>query len=202
MLNIATGGISGNKFIHNPNREVYKNKLREAIYKQDRHGSRHPFYGKHHTDNAKEKISKAQLGKTMSEESRHKISVSKLGHEVDSKTREKISNTLSGRKLNKLHKSNISKGLLNLYEKHPEIKEKISIAVSGEKNPFYGKTHTKENRKKISNKRKEYFIRMHKHFDNILYLLIQEKPEVKNYKISEKLRLIMNIAEELKKQNM
>lgn len=37
----------------------------------------------------------------------------------------------------------------------PEVAKKISKSVSGEKNPFYGKKHTKESREKISKNHKD-----------------------------------------------
>lgn len=201
MLNIATGGISGDKFIHNPNHKKYREKLRDAIYRQNRNGENHPFYGKHHTDEAKAKIAIAQEGKTMSNEAKRKISESKMGHEVDEDTRKKISDTLSGRKLDEQHRKNITNGLIKSYKENPTRIEKLK-QLKGEKNPFYGKHHNDKSKKKLSNSRKEYFRKLNVQFDNILALLIEDMPEVKDYKISVKVRLIMQIAEELKKQNL
>lgn len=43
----------------------------------------------------------------------------------------------------------ISDSVKNFYFKNPEARENVSKNVSGEKNPFWGKTHTDEARKKI-----------------------------------------------------
>ena len=46
---------------------------------------------------------------------------------------------------------NLQSGGLNAHIPSVETKQKISAAVAGEKNGFYGKTHTEETKKKISN---------------------------------------------------
>ncbi len=66
------------------------------------------------------------------EDARQKISEATKRGMADPELRERLSAWQCGRKLTDEHKANISKG------------------VSGEKNYFYGKTHTDETRKKIS----------------------------------------------------
>ena len=79
-----------------------------------------------------------------SEECKRKISESLKGHKVSEETKKKIGHTnsiiLKGRKLSKKHKKNISFGML------------------GEKNHFFGKHHTKESLKKISEASKNRII--------------------------------------------
>lgn len=201
ILNIATGGISGDKFIHNPRHQEYRNKLRDAIIEQDRKGENHPFYGKHHTSEAKKRISIAQQGKTMSIESRKKISESKKGHIVTQDTRNKISSTLTGHKQTKQAKHNIRNSIIKLYAEHPERREKLSKFMT-ENNPFKGKTHTEEMRRHLSDKRKQYYERMNNKLKLILHDVIKVCPEVENYKISAKIRLIRQIAEIIKENNI
>lgn len=81
-------------------------------------GNGNPFYGKHHTQNTKEKhfigknnhmygvspseetrkkISEANKGRIVSDETKHKISEALIGHEVSAETREKISIANTGK---------------------------------------------------------------------------------------------------------
>lgn len=89
-------------------------------------------------------------------ETKKQISESKLGKKNKPYPKEhgmKISNALKGKIKTQLHRENLSmanKGKF-LSQSH---KNKISLAVSGELNPFYGKTHTKEVRNKISQTQK------------------------------------------------
>jgi len=66
-------------------------------------GENNPFYGKHHTEETKEKNRQAHLGKTheTSEETKAKISESLKGHKLSEETKRKISATLSGKELSK-----------------------------------------------------------------------------------------------------
>ena len=65
-------------------------------------------------------------------ESRKKVSLSKVGTTLSSEARKKISEARAGKPLSGEHKRNISKSL------------------TGDKNPFFGKKHTKETRLKMS----------------------------------------------------
>lgn len=60
-------------------------------------GSRHPLFGKHHSDETKKKMSAAKLGKTHSEEHKKKNSEAQKGKTISKETREKISHALKGR---------------------------------------------------------------------------------------------------------
>lgn len=68
------------------------------------YGKDNPFYGKKHSDETKQKISRGKMGQTHSEKTKRKLSKSHMGEKNinygtsrDKKTREKISNTLKGR---------------------------------------------------------------------------------------------------------
>lgn len=92
-----------------------------------RRGNKHPMYGKHHSEQTKEKMRQIKKGKKTLEE-----------------TKKKQSEALKGEKSYWYGK--------NLTE---ETKEKLSIAqkkrnLSKDRNPFYGKHHTKEAKKKVS----------------------------------------------------
>lgn len=76
--------------------------------------------GGHISEETKEKIRRANIGKKTSAQTRMKLSLSKIG--------------------NQNAKGNV------LSE---ETRKKISSAVSGEKNPFYGKKHSKETKEKM-----------------------------------------------------
>ena len=60
----------------------------------------------------------------------------------------------------------------NLYHTE-ETKKKISIALSGSKNPFFGKTHSDETMKKILEKRKDY-----KHSEETRKKIKENHPDV------------------------
>lgn len=85
-------------------------------------GDKHPFYGKHHSADTK---------KLMSE------------------TRKGMPSHRKGKKLSKSHTNNIKTCLKgNAYREgklhSEESKKKISEAITGNKNPFYGKKHSPE----------------------------------------------------------
>lgn len=81
-------------------------------------------------------VAGSNLGKKWPEEQREKMSKIMTGRTLSKETRLKISEAQRGKTLSTKHKENISQSLI------------------GEKNPFYGKTHTEESKKKMSKKRK------------------------------------------------
>jgi len=92
---------------------------------ESRKGEKNRFYGKKQTEETKNKISKSRKGKTSGENN------PMYGINVYDYIKEKYGQEVGEIKIK-------------------EIKNKISLSVSGVKNPFYGKKHSDENRKKIS----------------------------------------------------
>lgn len=136
-------------------------------------GEKNPFYGKKHSEETKLKISlknKGKAGPVFSLEQRREMSkrvsgsnnpmYGKIGElnpfynkQHSEESRLKIKKALTGKKLTEKHRKNISNGVKKRFE-NPEERKKISNAVKGEKNPFYGKTHSEEVRKIISEAQK------------------------------------------------
>lgn len=90
--------------------------------------------------------------KPFTEEHKRKISESKMGQKYPTRTIEhriKISEYRTG----KLHTEETKMKISKIHKgKHisEEQKKKLSHAVSGNKNPFYGRHHTEESKQKIS----------------------------------------------------
>jgi len=143
-------------------------------------GENHPMFGKTHSKVAKQKISEAGKGRIMPKEARQRMSAALKGHIVTEETRQKLSKKAKGRifseewrlKNSESHmglivteetKKKISETLKGKYvgEKNSnygkryseERKNQISEATSGDKNPFHGKIHTAETRKKMRSSR-------------------------------------------------
>ena len=98
-----------------------------------------------HSDITKAKLSEINMGHEVSEDTRNKISQSLTGNVPWNKgktdvyseeTREQISASLMG------------------HVNSPETREKISVANAGENHPFYGKKHSDESIKKMSEAKK------------------------------------------------
>ena len=92
-------------------------------------GKNHPFFGKHHAKEHREKIALSHIG--------------------DKNPRYGKIGTMKGKIFSEEHKSNISKGKIGFHPSE-ETKEKQSKLMMGEKNHFYGKHHTKEAKLKQS----------------------------------------------------
>lgn len=132
-------------------------------------GNSNSFYNRKHSENTKKLIGeKAKIrlsikennymyGKTHSEETRRKISLANKGKTLSLEHRRKISETLK--------KNNFGKPHFNLGRKHSdETRLLYSLTrkgknnpnwgngdkIRGEKNPMYGKKHSEETRKKMS----------------------------------------------------
>jgi len=95
-----------------------------------------------------------------SQETKEKIRNAHIGKKIPEETKKKMSDSAKGKKKTAQHAYNISKGLSGeknyMYGTHHsgETKKKISIANTKEKNGFYGKSHTEESRLKISESKK------------------------------------------------
>lgn len=111
------------RFGHNRGKQVHTEEYKLWLH-INRSGKNHPSYGKNHTQETKDKISKIKTGK-------------KLGPQSEEHKRNRA-DAIRGEK----HP---------MYGKHhtEETKYKISKSISGENHPMYGRTHTEESRKKI-----------------------------------------------------
>jgi len=119
-------------------------------------GEKNPMYGKTHTEETKQNIREARVGKSLSNETKQKISDSTSGEKnhnygknMSEETKQKLSVAHCGKILSeetkqKLSKSRVGKTLSN------ETKQKISDSTSGEKNHMFGKIHTEETKQKMS----------------------------------------------------
>jgi group I intron endonuclease len=113
--NLTPGGKN------NSHHKDSKERMSKTQIKRFRNKENCPMYGKHHSDETKEKIRKSRLGSIMSQETKEKISQSSKG---------RVSwNTGIPMK--------------------EEIKEKISKKTKGENNPFYNKHHNNEMKQEL-----------------------------------------------------
>ena len=131
----------------------YETKVNKKIYKRFDWVNKNAFPAIFLNEESKKKISSSKKGKSFSSE-KHKTAVIKSnktrilspefylkcskinkGKKFPKEFGEKISNSRKGMKLSKLHKKN------------------IGLGVKGEKNGMFGRTHSPEARKKISNAR-------------------------------------------------
>ena len=85
FYNIAEGGLGGNPLAGlSKEKEIERRrKISEALkgdknpfYKKGFYGEDHPMWGKHHTQEAKNKMRLKKLGKTLTEEHKHKNKIS------------------------------------------------------------------------------------------------------------------------------
>ena len=107
---------------------------------ESRSSEKNPMFGKHHSDETKQKISRVHKGKQTSEE-----------------TKKKLSSALKGRIMSDEHKKKIgeaSKGRHHSEESKKKMSETKKGLQSGEKHPMFGKHHSEEAKKKMSLARK------------------------------------------------
>jgi len=109
-------------------------------------GKDNPNFGKHHTKETKEKISKAN--KNPSKKTREKISKSKMGEK----------NPNFGKHLSKETKEKMSKSHKNLSK---ETREKMSQAKKGKNNFMFGKHHSKKTKAKMSKNHADFLGKNH-----------------------------------------
>lgn len=103
-------------------------------------GTNHPMYGKHHTEEAKRKMSEYQKERVVSEETREKMSKAQKGKVVSEVTREKLRQSHLGKKVSEETKKKLS--------------DSLTGKLAGENHPFYGKHLSEEHRKKLSDSHK------------------------------------------------
>lgn len=133
-------------------------------------GKEHPkgMLGKKHSNETKIKISNFNKGRVSC----------MYGKTHSLKTKQKMSESSKGRVFSNIHRKRLSisgKGGVFSIEHRKKISEKSKLRV-GSKNPFYGKTHSIDNKLKISDSRFKYmrnnkglFIsKLDKHFESLL----------------------------------
>ena len=138
--NIALGGEGGNVTAGmTPEQyERYRERVRgknNPMYGIDRKGEKAAFYGRKHTEETKEKLRIANTGKKHTDEAKRKMSEKRKGkkpYEMTDEIRENFRKAKLGRKLSEEHKKNIGN------------------SVKGSKNGMFGKKHTEEARRKMS----------------------------------------------------
>lgn len=137
-----------------------------------------------------EKIKGMFIGRKLSDETKKKISKKHKGKKLSEEHKKSISNGLvkaynENRKITKItdeQKRKISLGLMKFFLENPrskkekikserkihiytkEEKDKIREKTLGTNNPFYGKKHTAETKKKIGEKNREHMIGENNHF--------------------------------------
>jgi hypothetical protein len=115
-------------------------------------GENNPMYGKHLSEEAREKISDAQKGRHPSEETRKKLSDAQKGKHHTEETKKKISDALKGKnnpnygkRCSEETKKKLSDANKGKHYHSEEIRKRISDANKGENNPNYkGGTSIKE----------------------------------------------------------
>ncbi len=107
---------------------------KDAVNHLPQNGKNNGFYGFHHTEESKRKISENQKGWKHSEDSKEKIRKARSGIKRPASVGEKISNSISGEKHHMWGK-----------KWSEEVKQKISDTKK--KSPY---SHNEERRKKIS----------------------------------------------------
>lgn len=126
--------------------------------------------GMKHTDEEKTKISEAQkgekgnnYGKHMPEEVKKKISNSCKGKVISLETRKKLSDANKGKRMSDITKKILSEQRKGIPLKE-STKEKIREYYKNHKSAMYGKHHTEETKKKISEaksgKKKSFELRL------------------------------------------
>ena len=112
----------------------------KKIWSDQRSNGGAGMFGKHHTDEAKRRISEKQKGKTLSEETRMKISQAKTGKHHTEETRKKWSEMRKGRKLSPEHRAAIGrarKGIVVGEEWRRHISEGHRGKNMGEENKYH-----------------------------------------------------------------
>lgn len=137
---------------------MISNNLRSR-WSRDHRGEKNPMFGKHHTKQTRKRLSDAGKGRIVSEETRKKISESNLGK-------------LQGEKHPMFGKHHTESARKRMSESHPrtpkseEMRERLSESNRGKHNhrgknnpnygktgdnaPMWGKHHTEETKKKMS----------------------------------------------------
>lgn len=115
-------------------------------------GENHPMYGRHHSNESKEKNRQSHLGKICSEETKRKIGMKQKGKVISQEQRMAISMAMTGKHLSDEHKRKISEANMGRKQKPvcEETREKLRKAN-------LGKQLTEETRRKMSESHKGKF---------------------------------------------
>jgi hypothetical protein len=127
--NIEAGG--NNKIMT----QETKDKL-SKIFSERFLGEGNPFYGKHHSEETKQRLSEIRTGSIMSKETKEKMSKVKMGE----------NNSMFGKKHSENSLKKMSEAQIG---KHVGEKNHM-FGMTGEKSPNYGKERSKETKEKIS----------------------------------------------------
>ena len=95
-------------------------------------GKNNPMFGKKLSEEHKQKIFEANKGSKRSDESKKRMSYAQKDRIISEEHKRKISKTLTGRKLS------------------DETRKKMSESMMGINNPFFGRIHSKESKRKMS----------------------------------------------------
>jgi hypothetical protein len=103
-----------------------------------------------HSEITKQKIGKSGTGRKHSEETKEKIRLANLGKKVSEETLRKMTLASTGKKLSEETKKKISEAGRKRPTVSEETRKKLSEALSGNKNPMFGKRHSEEVRANMS----------------------------------------------------
>lgn len=138
--NISEGGLGGDNFTNNPNKEAIRLKISKShagkkMSKEFCIKNRERQIGIKRSPETIEKMKLAHKGKRVSQETREKIRKTLTGRKMPEETKTKISITTTGRKLSEEHRKNIGLSHIGIKRKFvplkKEHKEKIREALIG-----------------------------------------------------------------------
>ena len=124
--------------------EKQKNRLSEIGKERLKNPENNPMYGKHHSEETKQRLRESKIGTHHSEETKRKIGEANSGREWSDESREKLSNSLIGHEVSKETKRKIGEAAKDRFK-------------NKENHPLYGKHRTEETKKKLSEYNKEFF---------------------------------------------
>lgn len=156
--NISDGGSNGNPMAGKTEEEIEEYRRKQSEIKKGKFtGENHPMYGKHHSEETKQKISENRKGKQLSEEHKQKLSDAKKGkyngenHPMYGKhhseeTRQKISEMMSSEnnpKAKRVAQYDKQGNLIKIWDYAKQIsKENPEINYSGLCSVLQGRTKT------------------------------------------------------------
>ena len=111
-----------------------------ACLRQKMSGPNNPNYGKHPSEETKQRMSESAVGRKASEETKRRMSESKMGHEVSKETRKRIGDrnrgVLKDKPLQEKHRRHIKEAL-----SLPDVKEKMSRPETDETKLHLSESH-------------------------------------------------------------